>query len=121
MGRGAKKLQEPVRVHNSKISPVTEYSLSSFIDGLNELEKEHYLNLLDKQSSLVTHAPFRELLNLVLKGQKNRLAETPAGLTCSGAYNGALLVQTVSVTSIAIQIIRSQKMYAYHPDLKIPY
>ena len=104
-----------------KISSVTEYSLSSFIDGLNELEKEHYLNLLDKQSSLVSHAPFRELLNLVLKGQKNRLAETPAGLTCSGAYNGALLVQTVSVTSIAIQIIRSQKMYAYHPDLKIPY
>ncbi len=104
-----------------KIIPVTEYEISSFIDGLNETEREQYLSLLDKQNNLVTHAPFRELLDLVLKGQRTKLSETPVSLSCSGAYNGALLVQTVSVTSIAIQIMRSQKMYAYHPDLKIPY
>ena len=104
-----------------RIAPVPEYEISSFINGLNEKEKKHYLNLLYKQKSLVKHIPFKELLNLILEGTMDRLLEVPASLSHAGAYNGALLVQTTSVTSIAIQIMRSQKMYAYHPDLKIPY
>lgn len=104
-----------------KIEPVTEYEISRFINGLSKEETEQYLHLLEKQMNLIGHIGFHELTDLVLKGEKEKLSEIPASLYQAGAYNGSLLVQTVSVTSIAIQIMRSQKIYAYHPDLKIHY
>jgi hypothetical protein len=104
-----------------KMEPVTDYDIGSFINGLSMKEVEHYLYVLNKQVNLVKHPAFRELLNLVISGQKHKLIETPASLLYAGNYNGAILVQSVSVTSIAIQIMRSQQLYAYHPDLKVPY
>lgn len=104
-----------------KIEPVTDYDISSFINGLNMKEVEHYLYVLKKQANLVKHPAFKELLDLVISGQKQKLIEAPASLSNAGNYNGAILVQSVSVTSIAIQIMRSQQLYAYHPDLKVPY
>lgn len=104
-----------------KIEPAIEYEISHFINGLNEEETKQYLYLLEKQMSLIKHYGFHELVDLVLKGQMEKLSEVPVSLQQAGAYNGSLLVQTVSVTSISIQIMRSQKIYAYHPDLKINY
>lgn len=104
-----------------KMEPATEYEISRFINGLNEKETEHYLHMLEKQITLIKHPGFHELTDLVLHGQNKKLSEVPASLYQAGAYNGSLLVQTVSVTSMAIQIMRSQKIYAYHPDLKINY
>lgn len=104
-----------------KMEPATEYEISRFINGLNDKETEQYLHLLKKQANLIKHAGFHELVELVLNGQMEKLSEVPASLYQAGAYNGSLLVQTVSVTSISIQIMRSQKIYAYHPDLKMNY
>ena len=110
-----------VRYICRKIEPVTEYEIGCFINGLNRKEVDHYLYVLNKQANLVKHSAFRELLNLVISGQEHKLIEAPASLLNAGNYNGAILVQSVSVTSIAIQIMRSQQLYAYHPDLKVPY
>lgn len=110
-----------VRYICRKMEPVTDYEIGCFINGLNREEAEHYLYVLNKQANLVKHPAFRELLNLIISGQKHKLIEAPASLLDTGNYNGAILVQSVSVTSIAIQIMRSQQLYAYHPDLKIPY
>lgn len=104
-----------------KMEPVTDYDISSFINGLSMKEAEHYLHVLNKQVNLVKHPAFKELLDLVISGQRHKLTEAPASLLYAGNYNGAILVQSVSVTSIAIQIMRSQQLYAYHPDLKVPY
>ena len=104
-----------------KIEPVTEYEIGRFINGLNEEETRQYLSMLQKQVSLIHHYGFHELVELVLNGQMEKLSEVPVSLHQAGAYNGSLLVQTVSVTSMSIQIMRSQKIYAYHPDLKINY
>lgn len=104
-----------------KMEPLTEYDINSFVNGLNEIETQKYLKALDKQILLVKHDIFKELLDLVFTGTRTSLAEAPASLYDVGSYNGGLLVQTVSVTSIAIQIMRSQTIYAYHPALKISY
>ena len=104
-----------------KMEPVTEYEIGRFINGLNEEETKQYLHMLQKQVSLIHHYGFHELVELVLNGQMEKLSEVPVSLHQAGAYNGSLLVQTVSVTSMSIQIMRSQKIYAYHPDLKINY
>ena len=51
----------------------------------------------------------------------SRFYKSPLSLKYSGSYNGALLVQTVAVTSIALQMMRSQKMFGYTPNMNIEY
>lgn len=98
---------------------VTDAEMSCFIKGITEEETEKYLITLKKQMSLVKNEGLHELLTEVFNGEMNRFKEAPASLNLSGSYNGGLLVQTVSVTSMALQLMRSHNLYSYQPDLKI--
>ena len=98
---------------------VADAEMSCFIKGITEEETEKYLITLKKQMSLVKNEGLHELLTEVFNGEMNRFKEAPASLNLSGSYNGGLLVQTVSVTSMALQLMRSHKLYSYQPDLKI--
>lgn len=98
---------------------VADAEMSCFIKGISEEETEKYLITLRKQMSLVKNQGLHELLTTVFNGEMNRFKEAPASLNLSGSYNGGLLVQTVSVTSMALQLMRSHKLYSYQPDLKI--
>lgn len=104
-----------------KMEAVTEYYSTDFIQGITEAEKEEYINSLFKQKRLVKTKNLSQLLDIVFEKHLPKLSEVPASLNSSGNYNGGLLVQTVSVTSMALQIMRSQKLYAYHPNLKLPF
>jgi len=98
---------------------VADAEMSCFIKGITEEETEKYLITLKKQMSLVKNQGLNELLTEVFNGEMNRFKEAPASLNLSGSYNGGLLVQTVSVTSMALQLMRSHNLYSYQPDLKI--
>lgn len=98
---------------------VADAEMSCFIKGITEEETEKYLITLKKQMSLVKNEGLHELLTEVFNGEMNRFKEAPASLNLSGSYNGGLLVQTVSVTSMALQLMRSHNLYSYQPDLKI--
>lgn len=98
---------------------VADAEMSCFIKGITEEETEKYLITLKKQMSLVKNEGLHELLTEVFNGEMNRFKEAPASLNLSGSYNGGLLVQTVSVTSMALQLMRSHKLYSYQPDLNI--
>ncbi|MDD3361816.1 MAG: hypothetical protein PHW34_09115 [Hespellia sp.] len=105
----------------SRMEIITEYNISDYVTGLSPTETQHYREALYKQINLVKHANYKDLLYQTLDSIMPRLCEAPASITNTGCFNGGLLVQIVSVTSIAIQLLRSQKIYAYHPDLKISY
>ena len=98
---------------------VADAEMSCFIKGITKEETEKYLITLKKQMSLVKNEGLHELLTEVFNGEMNRFKEAPASLNLSGSYNGGLLVQTVSVTSMALQLMRSHNLYSYQPDLKI--
>ena len=98
---------------------MADAEMSCFSKGITEEETEKYLITLKKQMSLVKNEGLHELLTEVFNGEMNRFKEAPASLNLSGSYNGGLLVQTVSVTSMALQLMRSHKLYSYQPDLKI--
>lgn len=104
-----------------KIEPVTEYDIHQFIKGLSPEEEQHYINTLQKLIELVSHSGYRELLNCTFNALGSRFYKSPLSLKYSGSYNGALLVQTVAVTSIALQMMRSQKMFGYTPNMNIEY
>lgn len=98
---------------------IADAQMSCFIKGLSEEEREKYLLTLRRQMSLVKSKELLELLNLVYEGELIRFKDAPASLSLSGSYNGGLLVQTVSVTSMALQLMRSHKLYSYQQDLKL--
>lgn len=98
---------------------VSDAEMSCFIKGISEEETDKYLLTLRKQMSLVKNQGLYELLTTIFNGELIKFKEAPASLSLSGSYNGGLLVQTVSVTSMALQLMRSHKLYSYQPDLKI--
>ena len=102
-----------------RLELVADAEMSCFIKGITEEETKKYLITLKKQMSLVKNQGLNELLTEVFNGEMNRFKEAPASLNLSGSYNGGLLVQTVSVTSMALQLMRSHNLYSYQPDLKI--
>lgn len=102
-----------------KMECLTEYKSSDFTPGLTDNEKEHYFKALQKQMNLIKNKGLKELLSLVFEKYGEIFCNVPANLNSHGCYNGGLLVQTVSVTSIAIQIMRSHKIYAYQTELKM--
>lgn len=104
-----------------KLEPTTEYDIHEFVKGLSPEETDRYLATLNKQIGLVTHAGYKELLSCVFERIHSKFISVPASLSHTGNYNGGLLVQTVCVTSIALQIIRSQRLFSYHPSVYIDY
>lgn len=97
-----------------KLHPTTEYDIHDFVKGLSPEEIERYVTTLYKQINLVKHAGYKELLTRVFEQIHTRFINAPASLSHIGNYNGGLLVQTVCVTSIALQIVRSQRIFSYH-------
>ena len=101
--------------------PATEYQYKDYVRGLEEDEINRYFLSLNKQIHLVKHKGYRELLDIFFKEHEQDYKELPANLTKCGNYNGGLLVQTVSVTSMAIQLMRSHKLYAYQPNQNLAF
>lgn len=98
-----------------KIETTTEYDIHDFVKGLSPEEVKRYMATLHKQIELVKHTGYKELLTRIYDKISTRFQTAPASLTHTGNYNGGLLVQTVCVTSIALQIVRSQRLFSYHP------
>lgn len=103
------------------ISPTAEYQYKDYVRGLEENETNRYFQSLKKQIHLVKHKGYRELLELFFLEHEQDYKELPANLAKCGNYNGGLLVQTVSVTSMAIQLMRSHKLYAYQTNQKLTF
>jgi len=114
------KYQQPEFVI-CKIEGSTEYDIGQFINGLSPVETDKFVQVLNKQIGMVKHKGYKELLDSLFSSDMQRFKEAPASLSKNGSYNGGLLVQTVNVTSISLQIMRSLSAYDYHPGLKINY
>lgn len=98
---------------------VPDAEMSCFTKGLSEEETDHYMTILKKQIAIVKNKGLRELLDNIFQSELAKFKESPAALSLSGSYNGGLLVQTVSVTSMALQLMRSHKLYSYQPELRV--
>lgn len=99
-----------------KMEPTSSYQYDDYVKGLDENQSKRYTQSLRKQIHLVKHKAYRELLEVFFQKNLHNYTELPANLSSFGVYNGGLLVQTVSVTSMAIQLMRSHKLYAYQPN-----
>lgn len=104
-----------------KMRPITEYDIHQFIKGLSNSETKKYIQTLNKQINLVKHIGYNSLLNTIYEKNIDMIKNTPASINHVGNYNGGLLVQTVAVTSIAIQIMRSQILFSYTPERAVEY
>lgn len=104
-----------------KLEPATDYDIHEFVKGLSQEETDRYMEILNKQIALVEHIGYKDLLSCVFERIHTKFVSAPASLSHTGNYNGGLLVQTVCVTSIALQIMRSQRLFSRHSANYIDY
>ncbi len=97
----------------SKIKVATGYQIEDYVFSLEEPLKGKYMRALRKMSEQVNNGVYKELLGIILDKYEGPLREAPLALKGPGSYNGAVLVQIVSVTSIAVQIMRSHNSLVY--------
>ena len=102
----------------SEIKKVECSDISDFINRLDDQLKNKYFTTLRKMGEMVKNTSYKQLISIMISENENILKDAPLSLIVPCNYNGAVLVQIVSVTSIAVQIARSQNSLTYPPYKK---
>lgn len=102
----------------SEIKKVECSDISDFINRLDDQLKNKYFTTLRKMGEMVKNTSYKQLISIMISENENILKDAPLSLIGPCNYNGAVLVQIVSVTSIAVQIARSQNSLTYPPYKK---
>lgn len=97
----------------SRINETECHHMEDFINTLDEQLKNKYYDALQKMGEQVSNSAYKQLLSNLLDKNECYIKDSPLSIHEPGNYNGAVLVQIVSVTSIAIQIYRSHKSLSY--------
>ena len=71
------------------------------------------MRVLQKMAEEVSKDTYSKLLKSILEKNVDQLKEAPRSISGTGNYNGAVLVQIVSIASISVQIMRSHSNLAY--------
>lgn len=95
------------------ITPAQDYQVEDFIYSLEESLKDKYIEVLQKMAEQVSKDTYSKLLKSILEKNVDQLKEAPRSISGTGNYNGAVLVQIVSIASIAVQIMRSHSNLTY--------
>lgn len=103
------------------IEPISDYDQAEFVNGLTSEETAKYLQYLHNYIENVKDSGFRSLLQSVFGKEEEKFAVLPATLKNHHAYNGGLLVHTISVTSLLRYMSRTLGAYNIHPAIRIPY
>ena len=102
----------------SEIKKVECSDISDFMNRLDDQLKNKYFTTLRKMGEMVKNNSYKQLISIMISENENILKDAPLSLIGPCNYNGAVLVQIVSVTSIAVQIARSQNSLTYPPYKK---
>ena len=102
----------------SEIKKVECSDISDFMNRLDDQLKNKYFTTLRKMGEMVKNTSYKQLISIMISENENILKDAPLSLIGPCNYNGAVLVQIVSVTSIAVQIARSQNSLTYPPYKK---
>lgn len=97
----------------SRINETECHHMEDFINTLDEQLKNKYYDALQKMGEQVSNSAYKQLLSNLIDKNECYIKDSPLSIHEPGNYNGAVLVQIVSVTSIAIQIYRSHKSLSY--------
>ena len=102
----------------NEIKKVECSDISDFMNRLDDQLKNKYFTTLRKMGEMVKNTSYKQLISIMISENENILKDAPLSLIGPCNYNGAVLVQIVSVTSIAVQIARSQNSLTYPPYKK---
>ena len=95
------------------------YDVSDFAPSITNEEKERYLEELDGYINQISDNRLKNLLNKVFNPSvRNMFCTLPAGVVMHHNYNGALLVHTLEVTSLAAAAAKISNEHA--SGYKIP-
>lgn len=88
-------------------------NVQEFINSLDDHKKDMYFTSLCKMVDQVKKTSYKRILSMLIFQNEKSIKDDPLSLSEPGNYNGAVLVQIVSVTSIAVQISRSHNCITY--------
>jgi len=110
--------KEEIELLVNALSPLSDYDIADYINGLTQKDTDGYVALLFKYIQKVKHEGYSDILNRFFSANMESFKAVPASLKHFNNYNGGLLVRTICTTCLAYNMRNSLNTYNYDPRFK---